>query len=339
MTSESNRTGALGVNYVEGVLLEWGWGFQKIDQENDDGFDGIIYIRSKKVDPAKPDDRRRQYWEGTGGLIHVQIKTGGGYIKKQDKQEITLGLNNIPEKRLLWKKSALPCILIFVSRDDKGHYYSYWSDLKSDSTYVSDTGNNVKVFRKNRFFRSPECKGPLRKLSRSSHGYINKPVIDLAKYDSLHGLIEPKLPGGLNVPLKYRAIEFYKEWKRIGAVNPCFGNVIINRTGWSHITRKDRPMGRIETSFSLLPYASRIINDVTSWRTLTSIRKYDKRQDKHITYVDFIGLTAKVIIKNRGSTEVMVVLKRETKFLDGDLNTKPINRVWFYTVYEPGRGK
>lgn len=48
MTSESNRTGALGVNYVEGVLLEWGWGFQKIDQENDDGFDGIIYIRSKK---------------------------------------------------------------------------------------------------------------------------------------------------------------------------------------------------------------------------------------------------------------------------------------------------
>lgn len=51
--------------------------------------------------------------------------------------------------------------------------------------------------------------------------------------------------------------------------------------------------------------------------------------DKHITYVDFIGLTAKVIIKNRGSTEVMVVLKRETKFLDGDLNTKPINRVCF----------
>lgn len=57
-----------------------GMGFSKIDQENDDGFDGIIYIRSK-VDPAKPDDRRRQYWEGTGGLIHVQIKTGDGYIK------------------------------------------------------------------------------------------------------------------------------------------------------------------------------------------------------------------------------------------------------------------
>ena len=157
-----------------------------------------------------------------------------------------------------------------------------------------------------RFFEEEDFSGHrnARGLCVSFHalhmGILVSQVIDLAKYDSLHGLIEPKLPGGLNVPLKYRAIEFYKEWKRIGAVNPCFGNVIINRTGWSHITRKDRPMGRIETSFSLLPYASRIINDVTSWRTLTSIRKYDKRQDKHITYVDFIGLTAKVIIKNRG---------------------------------------
>ncbi|HAT7540679.1 TPA: DUF4365 domain-containing protein [Citrobacter freundii] len=339
MTSESNRTGALGVNYVERVLLEWGWGFQKIDQENDDGFDGIIYIRSKKVDPDKPNDKRRQYWEGTGGLIHVQIKTGDGYLKKRDVQEIRLGLQKVDEKRLLCKRSALPCILIFVSKDEKGKEYSYWTDLKSDSTYDNKSVNIVKVPLKNRFFISPECKGPLRKLARSSHGYIDKPIIDLTKYDSLHGLIEPKLPGGLNLSLKHRAINFYKDWKRIGAINPYFGEVLINRTGWSHITRKDRPMGRIETSFSLLPYASRIINDVTTWRMLTSLRKYENRQDKHVTHVDFIGLTAKVIIKNRGATEVMVVLKRETKFLHGDLNSKPINRVWFYTVYEPGRGK
>ncbi len=49
MTSESNRRGVLGTNYVQRVLTKWGWGFQKIDQENDDGFDAIIYIRSKKL--------------------------------------------------------------------------------------------------------------------------------------------------------------------------------------------------------------------------------------------------------------------------------------------------
>lgn len=43
MTSESNRIGKMGVNYIEGVLTRWGWGYQSISQENDDGFDGLIY--------------------------------------------------------------------------------------------------------------------------------------------------------------------------------------------------------------------------------------------------------------------------------------------------------
>ncbi|AWP32154.1 hypothetical protein B9D02_05985 [Pantoea vagans] len=339
MTSESNRTGALGVNYVEKVLLKWGWGYQKIDQENDDGFDGIIYVRAKKVDPKKPDDKRKQSWEGTGGLIHVQIKTGEGYVSSKNKQEIRLNLDNLPAKRVLWKKSVLPCILIFVYEDEKGNEYSYWADVKSDETYVSPTSSLIKVPLKNRFFVSPECKGPLRKLARISQGYGPKPVIDLSIYDSLNGILEPKLPGGLNLTLKSKAAQFYKNWKRNGAWNPYFGLVLINRTGWSHITRKDRPMGRIESSFALLPYASRIINDISTWRMLTPVRIYKNRQDKHITYVDFIGLTAKVVMRNRGATEVMVVLKRETKFKDRDSNLEPETRLWFYTVYEPGRGK
>ncbi|MDM3114219.1 DUF4365 domain-containing protein [Citrobacter sp. Cf128] len=339
MTSESNRIGMLGVNHVQRVLGKWGWGFQKIDQENDDGFDGIIYIRSKKCSVAAPEDKRKQSWEGTGGLIHVQIKTGEGYVNKKYDKEIKLNIANLQAKREMWNRYALPCILIFVSENDKGEEQAYWVDVKSDASYLNDTGTVLKVPLKNRFFISPECKGPLRKLARASQGYSNKPVLDISKYDSLHGLLEQNLIGGLNVPPKQRAIRFYKNWKKIGALNPYFGEVLINRTGWSHITRKNRPMGRIETSFNLLPYAARIINDISTWRVLTSPKKYEGRQDKHITYVDFVGLTAKVVIKSRGSTEVMVVLKRETKYNNGDLSVEPITRLWFYTVYEPGRGK
>lgn len=339
MTSESNRVGVLGANYVERVLTKWGWGFQKVDQQNDDGFDGIIYVRSKKFDADKPDDKRKQFWEGTGGLIHVQIKSGDGYISKRDKEEIRINISDLQKKREIWRKSAIPCVLIFISEDQKGEDYAYWVDVKSNDPYLSATSNILIIPLKNRFFISQECKGPLRKLARVSQGYSNKPLIDISKFDSLHGLLEPKLLGGLNISLKQRAARFYKSWKRNGAKNPYFGDVLINRTGWSHITRKSRPMGRIESSFNLLPYASRIINDVSTWRMLTSPKRYEDRQDKHITYVDFVGLTAKVVIKSRGSTEVMVVLKREIKYENGDVSAGPITRLWFYTVYEPGRGK
>ncbi|HIH9640146.1 TPA: DUF4365 domain-containing protein [Klebsiella pneumoniae] len=339
MTSESNRRGVLGTNYVQRVLTKWGWGFQKIDQENDDGFDAIIYIRSKKTDADAPNDIRKQFWEGTGGLLHVQIKYGDGYITKKDANELRLNIKNLPLKREIWVKSALPSILIFVSEDEKGNDYGYWTDLKSINSYVSETSTILKVPLKNRFFVSQECKGPLRKLARASYHYSKKTVIDLSVYDSLDGILEPKLRGGIGLPIKQKALNFYKAWKKVGAINPYFGEVLINRTGWSHITRKSRPMGRIESSFNLLPYASRIINDISKWRMLTGPKVYSKRQDNHITYVDFIGLTAKVIMKNRESTEVMVVLKRETKYRNGDLSSDPITRLWFYTVYEPGRGK
>ncbi|MEG1313852.1 MAG: BRCT domain-containing protein, partial [Bacilli bacterium] len=147
-----------------------------------------------------------------------------------------------------------------------------------------------------------------------SGNYTDKYVIDMGKSDSLDSILPSSLKGNLNSPLKRKAIEFYQQWKLIGATNPYFGQVIINRTGWSHITRQGRPIARIETSFNLLPIAARIINDVSKWRTLTAMRRYENRKDNYICHIDFIGLTAKVILKERNSSDVMVILKRETRF-------------------------
>ncbi|EKN4018727.1 DUF4365 domain-containing protein [Yersinia enterocolitica] len=339
MTSESNRTGSLGINYVTNVLLRWGWGFQSISQENDDGYDGLIYIRSKNSNPQDPENKSKQSWIFTGGLIHVQVKSGDSYISSQNKHEIKLKINNLNEKKKIWEKSPIPCVLIFVFEDDNEVEYSYWADLKSEETYIEDRNCIIKVPIKNRFSKSQECKGPLRRLARTSGEHAKKPLINLSKSDSLNGFLPSSLNGNLNYPLKRKAIDFYQKWKLIGATNPYFGQVLINRTGWSHITRKGRPIARIETSFNLLPIAARIINDVSTWRMLTPMRKYENRKDGYVCITDFVGLTAKVILKERHSSEVMVVLKRETRFKESEEKAAKETRIWFYTVYEPGRGK
>lgn len=339
MTSESNRIGKMGVNYIEGVLTRWGWGYQSISQENDDGFDGLIYIRSKRFEAKDKENRSKQSWEFTGGLIHVQVKSGDTYISSRNKDEIRIKIKNLNEKKKIWSRSSIPCILVFVFWDHNEVEYSYWADLKSELTYCDNSSTLIKIPLKNRFMRSQECKGPLRRLARVSANYADKPLIDLSKFDSLSGKLPTSLNSNLNCSLKQKGIEFYQKWRLIGATNPYFGPVLINRTGWSHITRRNRPIARIEASFNLLPLAARIINDVSTWRMLTPVRRYDNRKDGYVCFIDFVGLTAKVNLKNRNSSEVMVVLKRERRYKQGEDCSSAKTRLWFYTVYEPGRGK
>lgn len=270
----------------------------------------------------------------------MQVKTGESYISSRNKNEIKLKIQNLDEKLKIWKSSPIPCILIYVGLDSNDiPIHSYWTDLKSADTYPEGTTSIINVPLKNRIGRSPECKGPLWRLARGSINSYIKPLLDLTQNDSLDGILPLTLKGPLSTPTKIKAIDFFQKWKKIGAINPYFGPVLINRTGWSHITRKGRPLGRIESSFNLLPIAARIINDISTWRMLTPMRRYENRKDGYISITDFIGLTAKVIVRVRQSTEVMVILKRETKFKADEGESNAITRVWFYTVYEPGRGK
>lgn len=338
MTSESNRTGAKGVNYVENVALDWGWGFQDLSQVNDDGFDGIIYLREKKYDKHKKSDKRNHYWDFTGGMLHVQIKCGKSYITKDEQNSLHVKISSLDKKKKIWNKSPIPCVLVLLYKEGRREY-SYWCDLKSDETYFKSKKSIIKIQKTNVFKSFEQCRGPIRDLVRRSKHYGNIPIIDLAKLDNLKHQLPQELSGGLSTSQKSKAIGFYNKWKSLGAKNPYFGEVIINRTGWSHITRKERPVSRILNSFELLPIAARIINDVSKWRVLTPVKVYDNRSDGFVSVVDFIGITARVILKSRESTEVMVVLKRETKYKKDDDKRQNEIKLWFYTVYEPGRGR
>ena len=80
VTSESNRISAASTAYVDAVCRAWGWSWQEVGQADDDGFDGLVYLRSKRINKDRPKDRRSWKHEFTGGLIQVQVKSGASYV-------------------------------------------------------------------------------------------------------------------------------------------------------------------------------------------------------------------------------------------------------------------
>ena len=143
---------------------------------------------------------------------------------------------------------------------------------------------------------------------------------------------------------KSAAIDFYNQWKKTAPKHSELGPIIVNRTGWAHITRVDRPVSRVLASFELLPAAARIISEIQAWKVLRrgpSVRRF---KDGSWSVYDYIGVSALVKWPARASSEVMVILRRQTTFTEAQI---PIGsppkvcvvdvKTWFYSVYEPGR--
>lgn len=343
MTSESFRISAASSAYVKGVCASWGWSWQEMSQENDDGLDGLAYVRTKSVKGSSPQDRRSWKHEFTGGLIHVQIKSGKSYLYKVDHDKLVLNIHATDEQRQLWARSPLPCALVYVESKDQGKRLqkAWWVDLKSQDSYTSE--GHVIVPRKNRFEEGVECRRPFSRLANGQHRALSLQDVSIGFPDSA------AIKQSMKHDLKWVAWNFYSKWKSVGCISPVLGTVIINRTGWSHITRTTRPVARILASFSLLPAASRIIEEVTSWRVLRRSGQVKEFSNGTWAVLDFIGISANVIWPARAPSEVMVILRRQTIYtakldnLDPPSLERPIEvvsqKLWFYTVYEPGRGK
>lgn len=351
MTSESNRISGASIAYIHGVSTSWGWAWQPLSQENDDGIDGLLYLRIKKVNAKKVADRRSWTHVFTGGMIHVQIKSGVSYVSEETQDHILLNVQDLEKKRKLWEISPLPCILVYVQPADQGSTpkRAWWADLKIGQTYISK--HHIEIPKKNRFQAGIECVKPLARLARRQLLSNELQVIDLTGPSAK----QINILGGKG--LKWEAWQFYNKWRQSTPHHPILGPVIVNRTGWSHITRPNRSSQRIANSFLLLPAAARIIEDVKGWRVLS--RAYTKdNQDGSYTTVDFIGISARIQWSHRVTSEVMVILRRRTTFryqtqsegtsLSQDFSadtagngsaTLPETQLWFYSVYEPGRGK
>ncbi|SDU32567.1 DUF4365 domain-containing protein [Pseudomonas yamanorum] len=344
MTSESNRISAASTAYTDSVCRAWGWSWQEMGQVDDDGVDGLIYLRTMKVDEDRPEDRRSWKHLFTGGLIHVQIKSGASYVARREEDFIEIKIPNIETKRELWKKSPLPVALLYVKEVGglwKIPSQAWWADLKLTESYT-DRGT-VIVQLKNRFQPGIECLRPFSRLATGQHRALGLAEVDMSR--------QGNLPNRLNLfskSLKPAAWDFYQIWKAEGASHPTLGTVTINRTGWSHITRVGRPLSRIQASFELLPVAARIIEAVDTWHKLRQGLKTRQFTDGSWAQYDYLGVSAMVKWPAREASEVIVILKRETTLIE-DSSVEGSERkdririvgtkTWFYSVYEPGRRK
>lgn len=341
MTSESNRISAASITYTDSVCRAWGWSWMEMGQVDDDGIDGLAYLRTMEVNLQNPTDRRSWKHQFNGGLIHLQVKSGVSHVDSWHDDYIEIKIKELEKKRELWMKSPLPVALLYVKEvplgksPDKG----WWADLKSADSYTPR--GTVIVPLRNRFQPGLECRRPFARLATGQHRRLALAEIDM----SLPG----RLPHKLNVMkkgLKFAALDFYRQWKYEGATSPVLGDVLVNRTGWSHITRVGRPVSRIKTSFELLPAAARIVSTVKTWRIL---RRGDKERilpDGSWAIYDYLGISAIVKWPAREASEVMVILRRQTIFIEdptSKVNDKKIRivgaKTWFYSVYEPGRRK
>lgn len=305
-------------------------------QTDDDGFDGLVYLRLAKANPERPLDRRAWTHEFTGGLIHVQVKTGDSFVGTNQGDHFEIKIKDIHKKRQIWEKSPLPVALVYVKSEKPGRKprKAWWANLKDPSSYK--TNGTVIVFLKNRFEEGLECRSPFSKLARHQQRHVGLEQIDMTLEQKNKGM-------SLAITPKYFAWNFYREWKASEVLNPILGPIIVNRTGWSHITRPGRPVSRILASFNLLPAAAEIVEKVKSWRKLRRGQEVRQYSDESWGVYEYIGLSAMVRWPARAPSEVMVILRRLNRFRrstsDDDAVVLIETKTWFYSVYEPGRRK
>jgi hypothetical protein len=341
LTSESNRISAASNAFVDSVCRAWGWAWSETGQADDDGFDGLVYLKVMEKNLNKPIDRRFWKHRFTGGLINVQVKSGSSYVVSETEEFLEIKISNLDAKKEIWSKSDIPVALIYVRETPIGKSPSkaWWTDLRSNDSYTNN--GTVLIQIKNRFQPGLECRKPLARLASRQQQLLTLEEVDMTSKEKQVNVLNQ-----LSVSPKKAAWEFYHQWKLTGAKNPYLGDVIINRTGWAHITRVERPISRIKASFELLPAAAQIIREVTSWRVLRRGSKERVFKDGSKAEYEYLGLSALVKWPSRAPSEVMVILRRQT-IIEGDTFVESMTnklrlksrKTWFYTVYEPGRGR
>ncbi|WP_082498237.1 DUF4365 domain-containing protein [Pseudorhodoferax sp. Leaf267] len=337
MTSESNRISAASTAFVDRVCRAWGWSWNVVDQSDDDGLDGIIYLRKLNVNEENPNDRRSWTHSFTGGIISVQVKSGASYVVRSGVETVELRIKKLAEKREFWTKSPLPVALVYVlDGPEAAPNQAYWVDLKVATSYTA--AGTILIPKKNRFQPGVECRAP---FSRLASGQLRRLALDRVDM-TLPGALPSKLD--FRLPLKKAAREFYKQWRENPPSIAGLGPITVNRTGWAHITRQGRPVSRVLNSFELLPAAARLLSEVKSWKVLRRSNAVRVLDSHSWEVYDYLGVSAIVKWPARTASEVMVILRRRTTYIDnkimsngstGTVFTK--QEVWFYSVYEPGR--
>jgi len=312
---------AVGIRVVSAFVREvWDCGWQEYDARNDNAIDGLIIMRRSGVE--------------TGGLVFVQVKCGGdGYRKDQakhpDKIGVLLGEKYIQDHVDRWNSTTGPSVLVFVDDTvDAKNPPAWWADLRNPDTYSKTNKSLVLIPRIQRF--GEHSKGDFHKLCGAGPVDKSLATIQIVGED----LIIPRLTESI----RDVAREFYVNWSNISfpSINPGCGQVLVNRVGWRHMTRKGRLAERVFQSLTLLGVAKRMIDELDDVEMLgrVAVRTLSNGSKK---IEDHLGLRAIAIFPHRHQSVIQVILKRE-RMVNASGTGRVDQRIWFLSVYELRRG-
>jgi len=326
MISSNRVKERIGINTVSRLVeVAWQSGWQEYAASNDDAIDGVILMRKGTAHPTD-----------TGGLVYVQVKCGGNGYRRDQKQYpdhigVMLGAEYIDSHRPRWQRVPGPAVLVFVddSRDPMNPP-AWWVNLKEGAAYSPTNTGMVLIPKTQRF--GHHSKGEFHRLCGAARHDRLLETFTLSRNESL----VPTL--GKNESLRNDAWAFYKAWRADASTckNSALGNILVNRIGWKHMTRRDRLPERIVQSWTLLGAAKKIVmssRNVFNLGHATTVT-YD---DRNSHTVDYLGLRAMIVFSHRHHSVVQVVLKRSRLVCPIRVQDER-QKIWFYSVYELRRG-
>lgn len=308
-------------------------GWQVYDPNNDNGVDGMIILR-KNTDVLKSSCngktiKKTKERADTGDLIFVQVKcgTGNGYYKETQNRPahfgVLVGQDYLQNHIQRWDRLPGPIIMVYV---DYISHKAWWTDLRATDSY-SDENKSIVLFNKSQRF------------GKHSFGEIKKRLISSSKLKETPSLLVSKESSILSLKSKESVYElakkFYIEWSNSNVserTHPELGEIIISRVGWRHLIKKKRTQNRIINSLLHIKVAKEII-----LRTPKCFQLKNEHPTTDIygntVYIDFLAIRRNIIMPNKQSFIVQVVLKRKRKISKIDNSIK--SKVWFYSIYEP----
>ncbi len=308
------RTGAAGRDVVAlTVKTELSSDWQNISAENDDGIDGIVFLKYRN--------------RFSGRLIFVQVKSGKSYVKRyapgthDGHVALDLGREYLDKHRSRWRALPGPVLLAYVEDPSDRTCPVYWQDLKLAAAY-SETNKGVVLIPRNQRLGS-HSKGALRKVCGSRPDSMVLPEIDMGNEKS--ALIKPQFG-------RKDALRVYRAWRETSSdsCHPDLGRIEVTNLGWRHITRKSRRLENIVNSFLLLEAARKIIESKTPYRQIGYAKKRERRRT--IDIVDHLALRAIVRFRHRAPGPVQVIVRRTRRICSG---TGAVHaRLRFLSVHE-----
>jgi hypothetical protein len=294
MSLKTQRLGQIGVNVVERVVLrDWQGRWQALDAHNDDGVDGLIFLESNG--------------EATGQVIYAQVKTYNR-VRRSTSGDFMLpiGTKRLSKAISRWRRLVGAAIVIYV---DPVSLHGYWADAKN----VHPNWSQIAVPSNQLFDKA--AKRLIAHLCGTLHRDLSTPTLIAEPEHFAH------LTG--NELIKVAAHELYHDLEQrpvlLGGNGP---RVSFPRSGWRHITRRERPQLTRYQSFVLLGVVRPIL-ERTDEVDLKDARMIPDRG------IRLLAARCAVSFPFRQTGIVKVVLRKLTR-AERDVYE-------FHTVYEPRR--